>query len=441
MSTKISELNAVSKPINNDIILPAVQDGETKKVTALDLSNSSTPWTYKTQTGLRRWFQNLGAVGKDSAGNGLGGVDVVCMGDSLTEGVGATNGLYDNYPHRLKVKLQNYYNPEGVLGGFGFLPTYMALTGPINWWTMEGTPNYSDNSFGLGFRRLTYNPATGQRIRYAFDGSLDDYFRQGVTDLEFAAMRAHLVGPITYDISPTDAFVTPGTGTIATGTDTMVGIVPSDYGYRGTRLSGLTATATNCLQLSTPSEVAWYCGAFAYNGDYDCGVRVHNVGNGGQSARSAVNITSGMTATVDPMGTQGAGARNAKLFIINYITNDIGTGVNAFTTRDEFKSNYQTVINRVLALPSKPCVLLLIPPARNNTNYVSNVPDYIDALYELADENDHVAIANFWEMLDNSLWTDTTTDLGWNHADGTHFTDTGYEAQATEIARILGVGG
>jgi len=400
-------------------------------------------FSYKTQSGLRRWRQNLGMAGKTGAGNGLGGVDVVCIGDSIMEGQGATNSLFDSFQHRLKVKLQDKYNPADVPGGFGFLPTARASNTPLNWWTMEGSPTLVDPSYGVGYRRTNYNPSNGERIRYAFDGTSNRFLREGVTDLQFAVVANNTwdSAGVSWDVSDSDAYVTVGTGNVATGSDAGVDSTPLDAAYRGSRITGLSSSSMNCFQLSAASGVAWYCGAFAYNGDWQAGVRLHGLGNGSLNTTSATQSdgnSGALKASVDAFGTAtGSGATNAKLFILNLLTNDIGTSSTPDFTVATFKANYQTLITRILGLTSKPCIMLSIPPARNDANYLSNVGPFREAMYELADENDHVCILDFWKMFDDEEFTQSPTDAGWDSGDGVHLSDTGYEAQASHVANLL----
>lgn len=404
--------------------------------------------------GLRRWRESLGMTGRllTSPNTGFGGVDVVCIGDSIVEGGISTTYLYDPWVNRLKIKLQTKYNPSGVTGGHGFLPFVQGTTSG-NWAATASngilvTAESKFSRLGTGSNgastRHLFASGTAGTPNHRMYVSLDPANpRGGVDYVELVAAQGAIAGNVVYDITPSQsplAYVTTGsagiTGTIATnGASTIFG---KHWGkFPG---SALTPTDQHTIQLSyNTGTIAYWDGLICYNKDFDCGVRVHNLGSWGATVNSFSSSTDKLLSNIDHWGTGvlTTGATNAKLFIMDFVTNDVGTTDPPVTAIATFKTRYATLIDRALGLASKPSVLIVIPPCRNNSTSFGFYGQYVKAIYELAQARDHVAVLNLWEIADDGLYTGRVTELEWDVADGTHYSDTFQEAVANFIYEVL----
>jgi len=407
---------------------------------------------YNIQAGLQRWRRSLGMARKNSAGTGSGGIDVVILGDSIAEGGVCTNYRTDAWPHLLKLMLRAWLNPSGVTGGYGFAPL-VAGTTSANWsavpangilataeskFTRGGTGNN-----GASTRWLTASGAAGtpnHRMYLDFDpaGALG-----GIDYVELVAAQGAIAGNVVYDITVDQsplAYVTTAsagiTGTVNTNGGSTI------FGKHWGRIPGspLTASSQHTVQLSyNTGTIAYWDGLIGYNGDWDCGCRVHSLGSWGADLNSFMSTTDKLISNVDAWGTGAlnTGATNARLFVMDFMTNDIGTDASPTVDVATFKTRYGTLIDRALALTSKPSVLLVIPPCRNNSNALANWPSFVTAIYELADARSHVAVLDLFKVVDEAAYTSTVTDLDWDAADATHYSDTFQQAVAEYVFNCL----
>lgn len=408
---------------------------------------------YNIQAGLQRWRRSLGMARKNSAGTGSGGVDVLVIGDSIAEGGVASSYLHDSWVHLLKVKLQAWLNPSGVPGGYGFRP-FIAGVGSASWnggQDANGTLATHESKFtrggtgssGASAKSLNSNTATSgspnHRAYVSFDPANS---KGGITHVELVSAKGTAAGNTVYDITVDQgalAYVTQGSAGI-TGTIAQNGS-PTVYGTHWGKIPGsaLTPTSQHTVQLSyATGQLTYWNGLIGYNGDWDCGVRVHNLAAWG-ALISHYNTADNLVANIDNWGTGAlnTGATNARLVIFDFITNDVGTGASPTTAVATFKSTYGVLIDRALALTSKPSVLLVIPPCRNNSNSLANYPAHVQAIYEMADERSHVAVLDLWRIADETAYTSVVTDLDWDAADGTHYSDTFQQAVAEYVFNCL----
>lgn len=409
--------------------------------------------------GLRNWrFAVNSRAGESSGGSGFGGVDIVVSGDSICGGAFGTSFLWDNMWFRARNKLQSYFNPSDVQGGFGTIPlilngaTWTRADDPVgsesNWlWTPSNAASWttaSGSSLQLGMRRA-YHATNGNnsRARFVFDGAAATAVerRMQVTDIELLTSTVSGDATITWDYLTSDAFVSVGGGA---NTGTITGNAATNYGiHQGRQKSGLTKTDLHGIQVgvasgtanSRPDAVVAYCD------DWDRGVRMHNLAVNG--ARS--DFLAGTAATLDacvskygataPGGTP-AGATQAGLFVFGFYLNDVGLNASPTLTLAQFISYYTTLITTALACPSMPSVLIFIPQVRNNANTLANYAPYVAALYQLArDYNCALLDMNAW--FGNSNYAGNVTLFNVGSGDATHYNDAGQELHANVVRRVL----
>ncbi len=420
-----------------------------------ELGSFEWPSTYNAESGLRRWYQSLGQVGRTLAGEGMGGVDIVCFGDSIMEGAnfgvapnvffsGASFDSYrvDQWTHRLKIKLQASLNPPGVQGGYGYVPCLVGAWGySRRIFAQTGTFTENLSNYQAHSGRMLVAAAGANTLDIQFDGSVSDAAarRSNAASFEIFASRLTTTGTIRYDVGVGSA---PAIGAgYVTGTINTNGA--TDRGHHWGEITGVTRTANNFFRIAAPASGNGieFDGAVFYDGDYDCGVRLHNLGDWGtqvvgpnktSSGQQYVGYSHFFAATPG----QQVGAEHCKLVISNFISTDVGTGVSPATTPSAFKTSYLAFIDSLLPLTSKPCVLIVIPPCRVNVETRANWPAHVEVLYQIADERDNVAILDLQRMFANADRSVGFAGSG-GDSDGVHLSYVGGQIFADAVFSLL----
>jgi hypothetical protein len=352
----------------------------------------------------------------------------------------------NNWVHLLKVKLQNYLNPAGVLGGFGYVPCRAGNGNPKvssrNLFTKSGSWNADNTSnFQSHSGRLISASAGSNSAVHQLDGTLADaeFRRFKVSSWELFASRGSSNGSVRWDVGDGSA-PTIGSG-YATGTVNTSGSTSHALHWGQLGNSTIDPDADNYFQVAAPSSGnIQFDGACFYKDDFDCGVRVHGLGDWGTNVSSNKNALSnrwvGVQKFFQATPGQAVGAQHGKLLVLSWLTNEVGTGASPSTTTTQFKTNMLSLIDSAVALPSKPCVLISLPAVRANSNARTNWYDHVEVAYQIADERDHVAVIDF-----DSMFGCATRDNGWTaigaDSDGVHESYVGHEVTANTLFNVL----
>lgn len=409
------------------------------------------PYTWNLAQGARRWRDAVGRVR-----DGRYGVDVLVIGDSTS----TYGDWFSSWPHRLKVLLQEQFNDPNVPGGFGFMP--FGTGAYTNLWSYAGagwvdsSPNYTYNNVGRPATAMieaaTHVATAGNKIWRTFDGTSTaaKWQRQYVTDWEYVGLS--YTGGVTANRAYCDS--STGVGPL-TSSNLVTGPGSNAWGEHWPRQTGLTRTAANTIQVSsTSSDQLWANGVITYDGDYNEGVRLHNLSQPGCATDIMNHDGQVLQANIDQFSTgQNGGARNAKLVLVNTMLNDCGPTTSNLPV-STYKANLQAMITQAISQPSHPCVGLIVSQPWSSTTatpgQLAAYPAYRDACYQLAAANDHVFIVDFWRVLDDTTHpqyaphgTNTSGgaihDRGW-YNDGTHLLDVGNFARARMLYAILTYG-
>lgn len=423
-------------------------------------------FTYNLNRGARRWRDSLGRVR-----DGKFGIDIIVLGDSTS----TYGDIYSSWPSHLRNALQDHFNDPSVEGGFGFFPVRTQNSGSNDWTISNGTQTWSishnstgDPAAGLVNVKIDTTPAADNEIYRRFNGSGSDArrHRQKLTDVQYVGLGYNgFWHTLTFDAG-TDVPPYAGSNAIVTA-DPGGGEL---YGEHWTPVTGLTPTDDNYVQIATVGAAngrVRASGVICYNGDYNEGVRLHNLSSVGSYTSiwalmdGAPNAELSLQANIDRWTTgANGGAKNGKLFLINSMLNDCGASAETVTVA-QYKTNLQTMITRAVARASKPCVGLIVnQPWGYNTSDVAVATagrlaaysQYRDACYQLADENpDTVFVIDFWKDLTYTGYSEyaphggdasvggSLTDRGW-YNDGTHLLDVGNFARARMLFAVLSHG-
>jgi len=402
-------------------------------------SNETIKGGFNWRTGLRRFKESLGQCERAISGAGYGGVDVVVLGDSIPRGHGLAQSAYESLSHELKIKLQKEYNPIGIVGGYGLV---RADYDPG--FTQDSTPfTVSSGTAMIGDAR---GSNSAMRMRFWFNGAATDAAirRLGVSALEPLYVKAASTGTLQWDIHQSDAFVTPGTGATAKNTISTVAGSQTWGAHHGSipvdSTSGVAPTLNSsqnyCLQFSPSSGQIYVHGVVAYNGDIDCGIRLHQICVNGGTLTASYSGDSNARQAIAMFGANGFGASKMKLLICDFIVNE-ATNDPTLANLATFMSNLQSAVSTITILSSSPCWLHVIPPCPQGVS-TTVYGAYAKAIYEVASANPNtMAVFDTMSMLDNVAYTTWNTRLNWMQNDAVHPNGTGAAALANILFEAL----
>jgi len=201
-------------------------------------------------------------------------VDIVFIGDSKTEGIGVVS-VYDTWIQKFIAKYRQYNQPDGVRGGFGYMPAVYLAGWPS--FVLSGTAtaltNQSTDIAGLGKRAVSMTGAGSMVMTlggglFGTPSSLEIVYTQGAAYGSFS-YHINANAPVTVNCNGAEVVgkrVSVGTGQI--------------YNDRN----------NNTLTIDWVSGSVNIEGVMIYDGDEAAGVRVWEAGHSGANV-SAYNTT------------------------------------------------------------------------------------------------------------------------------------------------------
>lgn len=379
-----------------------------------------------------------------------GGLDVLCIGDSLFRGQGTTNPDTLSIPDILRTILQNRWNPTGVMGGAGFLPSQWT------WGSPPTQPMAATNADLSGANSRVVNGAGNCLVKLTSGGSAGTlvWAGSGVTDLEAIHLKKN-GSSITAGWAMTGSET--GTGTLNISDGTAI-----EYGRHTVIKAGMSAANSFTLTMSEPaSDDLRFSGVIRYRNDFGAGIRVHNLACSGMQLYDAANnngyyrgdeMTPGantattLQANIDQWTSEASststaiGARRGALIICELLTNDQGnygnTGGTVESGRDAYRVKLDLFVQYCASRPSQPSVLLVIPPCPLGRETYYRV--FKQAVIDCSSVQPNVAVLD----LDFAFREITygTLPPNWILGDGIHYSDAGYGVMAGLIAQNLVAG-
>jgi lysophospholipase L1-like esterase len=280
--------------------------------------------------------------------------NIVCIGDSITEGQGAT--AYDNrWIGRLRDMLRSHFPTPGLTGGGrGYIN--IVSTGEVSYtWptTISGSPPGVTTGPKAGGLQLN---TTGQQVVYNLTGDSADIMWEQVG----------FGGTFSYKVdSGSPVNISTNGGSTQDGKITHI---------------SLGSAGAHTLTLAWVSGSANVDGVVEYNGDFATGIQVHDCGHYGWQTSSWTGTNTGVYASI--------AALNPGLVIISLGVNDQFLGVVPST----YQANLQTIISDVktayaAAFPSVPYpafTLNMLPPRQGQSGYTFPWFEYAVAAYSVA---------------------------------------------------------
>lgn len=394
-----------------------------------------------------------------------GGTSILCFGDSIGRGGNSETILHSGMFSQIQTALQQKYNPTGVRGGRGFIP--VATGSASSWnnpntgvqsaavWTLTGAAAYNGRFMTTpGCYVIRLNAGSGSSLAITMDGAAADaeFKRSGIT-----AFSAVTFGPNSHTVIPFTVYNNTTSSTTASGNFDGFSATGGKITSLATGLNPLHSYTITITAPASGSNV-WLTGGIAYNGDEQCGVRLHNLCNwgsrlcddgsasvglldvvsGSQITNRATSIASNITtwASGNSFATNTNTAESrARLALIEYSgTNDEGAslGTTLFRTAVDF---FNTAL---LSAGISPLWICVTAPATRKATYYPYNDQVIDAA-KLS--NGQVAVLDIASSLDRPDYGTNTPgqfmyDRGW-YGDGTHYLTGWHKYYADQILRAI----
>jgi len=332
-------------------------------------------------------------------------VNVAVLGDSITEGQGATQ--FDRrWVSKLQEQLRAHLPTSGLAGGGrGFIAAEMtgqnSFTSPAS---NVGGPRAS-HPYGPKRHSLVLEEA-GHEVSFALNGTSCDLLYIGGTG-----------GSVTYSVD---------------GGAPVVFVIPGPLLDGQKERITFPSSGEHTLTVAWASGDSYIHGVIEYNGDEEKGIHVNDAGHYGWNTGygSAGWLQGGFAGNFWPAGVASLGS---DLLMVALGTNDPVSGISP----TEHKSNIEGIISKVRAGYaelgwSAPPVLLV--PYGGPANTASSWQGYVSAELEIAAEDPAVAISDLSLRLPNASLPD---DLGL-YADGVgHPSDKGHSMTGDALATFM----
>ncbi len=288
---------------------------------------------------LRQWWSAL-------AGRHAAAAIVAILGDSLTEGQGAS-ARTNRWPDRFRTQLRARFPSDGIGsgGGAGFLAVGSDTTPSMSAWVTSGV-SLVQHFVGWG----------------AYPGVIEG---AGTLTLTTTGTAIDIIYP-------------SGTGSDARavvdgGSPTVWNLGGGASDGNAQRIS-LGASGSHTVVIDSPSGNQVYIdGAIVYDGDENAGITVVPMGHTGWRSGDFVDVVGGYTP-------ESIGPKNADLWIIELGVNDWGGSI----TPAAFRANIESLIATAKSLTAGkvPSVLLMAPIDLAGGTFAWS--GYLDAMWETA---------------------------------------------------------
>jgi lysophospholipase L1-like esterase len=347
--------------------------------------------------------------------------NIVCIGDSITEGQHAqgppSTGFENRWLARLRDMLRARYPTEGLTGGGrGFI--CVASTGELSFtWPATTSQALGTGSWAGPKAKFLQLAAVGETITFTLAGDSADIMW---TQVPYGGSFSWAV-----DGGPATKVSTNGSS-IVDGKLTHI---------------SLGKAGSHTLVLSCLSGQSNIDGVIEYNGDYTAGIQLHDAGHYGWQCSSWISALNGGSVG-------GSAAAIAALVpsavVITLGVNDQYEGVVPST----FQSDLQTIIKDLKArLPSPyPTFLLnMLPPRYDQSSFDYPWSEYVTAAYNVAAADTSgpggtstVAVMDFTAG-PTMPGADTDVYGFWQPGDLVHPTNKGHQRIADCLAEFLTV--
>lgn len=329
-------------------------------------------------------------------------VDIYVLGDSTSEGMGASS-VAKTWPVQLVEQLRALY--PVAQGGPTWVPAFWdSYSLPHTSWTFTGGVADSYGA-GIGQRYVVLDGTKTASL--TFTGTRVDIYHLAGDGIGWGKWRI--------DGGEWTQFA-PGTGPFS-----ATGVVPIVVD-RGQHKLDIAWDGGNGVYLE---------GAAVYDGDEAKGIRLWNGSKYGSTTKEWADWSAGFTYFDDRIRVI-----HPRVFFLATVLNDIGNGVPVA----DFKAAYDALITRVTANAPGVIIPCLIPPVPTKElagrQLAAPVEDYFTALRQVVAKHDNAFVVDARAWLPDQL-ADGSDPLELWYADGVHPSERAYTILADRVARLL----
>lgn len=341
--------------------------------------------------------------------------NIVVMGDSMTEGQGATV-WGSRWVDRFRDQMRQKFPVTGVTGGVGYISTTNGLTGG------------SSSIFPVAHSgTVTTNSQSGPKKRsraFSASGHITTWTVTG-TAVDLVYWQGTGTGTVKWSVD----------GGATTNQSTVGGSSASGTTFR----ISLGTAGVHTVTVEWVSGTSYIEGLIVYNGDETTGVRVHEAGRSGFSAYQwdQVNHEAASSAWA-----RAVGQLNPHLLIIALGINDWAQSTangGAAGTAADYKTYLKSLIADVRSNTTiDPSIMLLSYAAPNASPFDTaySFAQYADVCEQIAAEDAEVCTLDLGLRLPKVLGDALSL-----YSDTTHFTNKGHALAADLVMQVLGAGG
>lgn len=293
-------------------------------------------------------------------------VPILCLGDSISEGQGAT-GMGKRWVERLRDNLRTRFPVSGVTGGEGYIGAKATGSSTMTWpATIGGTPTTTGTGavdWGIK-RQVVQMKATGDKVTYT-----------GVTatsvDVCFAQPTSSAVAYYSIDGGAQTTFDTSNAGSVRDG---------GKY-----RITGLGGTS-HSIEIGWSSGAnVYHTGIMVYNGDESAGITTLDAGHYGWSLHDW--LTQGSSGYI--YWTRAVQQFSPALLVVSFGANDLFQG----RTASQFQADLASLVSimrtgspgtggAALSTPYPPVVVNMY--YKREGSYTDTWENYLNAAYAFA---------------------------------------------------------
>lgn len=347
--------------------------------------------------------------------------DILVIGDSLTVGLGSTYPDQQSWPSVFRRILQAKLNPEGVVGGAGFVPVRYTWGGtiPQPMTVLGNAPAF------IGRDMPNVANVTAWLNAEAVPTSRVTWSGAGVTSLESLVSRQS-------GVTANCRSVVTGSGLTQNATISVSGSGPRNSGSRTLIAAKLKPSQTVTASIYAPTQDKLrLSGLVRYNGDESCGIRVQNLACSGISLFESMGYTSYFRSS-EPLGigpnTSLILSANidawpsAKLVILALGTNDqgnYGTTLSAVQNggKSTFKAHLEVLVDYIQQRGID--VVLAVMPAPGGGREALYRQMIVDSVHEVASVRTNITLMDFDYALGRGPYA--SLPAGWSLGDNLHY--------------------
>lgn len=330
-------------------------------------------------------------------------VNIMCIGDSITEGYAATNFIDNRYISVMVNNLQRSY--KGAAGGLGFANIYSAAvpgggsTSGTAYWTKAHSTQVTGQSGTFGDR--TYTPDVNEVLTFNYTGTS--------IKLQYAQGTGSNV-PFTVNVD--------GGGAV-TVTPSTTGGLNNQATYSTPVLSHSTHSAVITPQAS---GIAYIKGAFVYDGDETAGIHLWDSGHYGYTSTDIVGSSASSGSLTDLMSTNLCSQPDLVTIMLGL--NDGQISMTAAT----FYSNMKNIIANIATNCTTRPSFLLVAEYNAPSGYGGSQSGFFSVMQQIASEDtDHITAISLIGVMG-------AADIS---GDNLHPSNVGYAKIGTIISDLL----